>query len=365
MPGPSKPTVSEFAVLNFVDADQHPFTLRCNVLAGAEGALLAGEEFVEEHASPSALLELNNELAVLTRENVRKSRALSAALAELKTAQALLVQTEKMASLGQMTAGLAHEINNPLAYVSANHDTLDRDFRDLLSWLAIVDQAVPTLASTEPDLASRLTDKAAEIDLPYLIENIPRKISSNKEGLERVRQLVLDLRTFSRLDEAAWKPCDLEQGIRASLRFLQPLMRTHDVRIETRAAPVGTVWCSPAALNQAVSNVVANAIQASPPGSVVTVATAVEGDSVIVDVVDRGCGIPAAVMGKVFDPFFTTKPPGSGTGLGLSIAHQIIHEHNGRIEITSEVGQGTRVRIRIPARRGESAVHGRVPIGQG
>ena len=305
-----------------------------------------------------------HELPVLSRENVRKSRELSAALAELKKTQSLLVQSEKLASLGQMTAGMAHEINNPLAFVAANHDTLDRDFRDLLSVLALLDEAVSVLEAADPALAGRLKEQAAEIDLGYLAENIPRKITSNKEGLDRVRQLVLDLRTFSRLDEAMWKPCDLEDGIRTSLRFLQPLMRTHNVSVDTRAAPVGTVWCSPAALNQAVSNVVANAIQASPPGSAVTVTTAVDGDAVIIDVADRGCGIPEALLGRVFDPFFTTKPPGSGTGLGLSIAHQIIQDHHGRDRDRLGSQPGTRVRIRIPAGRDPSAVGDERPAGQ-
>jgi two-component system NtrC family sensor kinase len=338
----------EFTVLNFVGADQHPFTLRCKLIATSAGALIAGEELVEEHASRFALLEMNNELTVLTRENVRKSRELSAALAELKKTQAMLVHSEKMASLGQMTAGMAHEINNPLAFVSANHETLDRDVRDLLGLTALLDEAIPRLASVDPELSRRLARTAEEIDLAYLADNIPRKIASSREGLERVRQLVLDLRAFSRIDEATWKSCDLEDGIRASLRFLQPLMRAHAVLVETHFAPVGMVWCAPSALNQAVSNVVANAIQASAPDSLVEVTTAVEGDLVLIDVVDHGCGIPEAAIRKVFDPFFTTKPPGSGTGLGLSITHQIIQDHKGRIEITSDEGQGTRVRIRIP-----------------
>jgi two-component system, NtrC family, sensor kinase len=219
----------------------------------------------------------------------------------------------------------------------------------------LLNAALPGIEASDAEMARQLSEKAAEIDLPYLGRAIPGKLKANREGLERVRQLVLDLRTFSRLDEAEWKQCDLEVGIVVSLRFLQPLTCAHGVRVETAFLPVGSIWCSPSALNQAVSNVIANAIQASEPGGLVTVGTSIQGAEAVIEVSDLGCGIPPEAMGKVFDPFFTTKPPGSGTGLGLSISHQIVTGHHGRIEITSEPGKGTRVGIRIPLRHAQAA----------
>jgi signal transduction histidine kinase len=261
-----------------------------------------------------------------------------------------------MASLGQMTAGIAHEINNPLAFVLGNEQVLQRDFKDLLGFINTLGDVLPEIASLSPRIHSEIIGKAGEVGLEYLAEAVPRKIEANIEGLERVKRIVLDLRNFSRLDEAEQKYCHLAEGIESTIRFLGPLLQEHRVSIETDFAPLPELLCSPGPLNQAINNVLANAIQASQPGQTVRISTRRDGDCYCIEVTDHGVGIPPELLPKVFDPFFTTKAVGSGTGLGLSIAHQIVAAHHGHIEIDSRPGSGTSVRILLPAKPRDSVV---------
>ena len=318
---------------------------------------------VEEVARPeriSEYLQLVSSVANVIALAVENSRVVgqlhqvrdeqARLIAELKDTQTLLVHREKMASLGQMTAGLAHEINNPVAFVLSNQTTLRRDFEDLLALVGSVKRLTPELARVSPETAAALSSRMAELDVEYLATAIPAKLSANVEGLERVAGIVSDLKGFSRLDEAALKEGDPAEGIAAGLRFLQPLLRSSGVKVETHLEP-GRVRCDLAALNQAVTNVIVNAVQASSPGQSVAIRTQAAGEEYLIAVQDQGSGIPAGVLSKVFDPFFTTKPVGSGTGLGLSIAYRVVKASGGDIQIASEQGQGTTVSIRIPTER--------------
>jgi signal transduction histidine kinase/heme-degrading monooxygenase HmoA len=335
--------------INVVDAQNVPFTLECLLDVQPDGFSLIGEApRKQDDAFQEEMLRLNNELAVLTRENVRKSRALEKALADLKDAQARLVHQEKMASLGQLTAGIAHEINNPIAFVGNNQSTLQRDFEHLLALINVVGDCLSELAAGCPAVADQIIRKAAEIDLPFLARSVPKKIADNLDGLERVRRIVLDLRNFSRLDEGEVKCCDVAEGIRSGLKFISTVLDQYGVTVETHFPPLPPLLCSPGPLNQAVSNVIVNAVQASRPGETVKVSTAQESGCYVISVQDQGCGIAPEHLTRVFDPFFTTKPVGTGTGLGLSIAHQVIQMHQGDIQITSEIGKGTTIRLSLP-----------------
>lgn len=346
-----EPFTDDKILLNLVNTDQVPYSLHFQIIPLTNDFLLLGEApHSDNQALSEELIQLNNQLSVLSREAARKGRELSNALSELKRTQALLVHQEKMASLGQMTAGIAHEINNPLAFVLGNEELLQRDFKDLFSLIETMVAALPEIANFSPRLHAAIVAKAAEVELEVLTKTLPRKIAANREGLERVKNIILDLRNFSRLDEAEQKLCDLNEGISSTLRFLTPLQHEYGVTIATDLPPLPPLFCSPGPLNQAVNNIVANAIQASQPGQVVRVSTRREGDCYIIAITDQGPGIPAVHLDKIFDPFFTTKPVGSGTGLGLSIAHQVVTMQGGKIEIDCPPGAGTTVRILLPGK---------------
>jgi len=340
-------------LINFVDAHNVPFTVECLLDVQPDGFILLGESPKKPNeAFQEEMIQLNNELALLTRENARKSRALEKALADLKAAQARLVHQEKMASLGQLTAGIAHEINNPIAFVTNNQSILQRDFDDLLALINVVGDSLGELAAGCPSVADQIARKAAEIDLSYLAMSVPKKIADNLDGLERVRRIVLDLRNYSRLDEGDLKLCDVADGIKSGLRFLSTVLADHGVIVETDFPPLPPLLCAPGPLNQAVSNVIVNAAQASQPGQAVKVSTAHEGEFYVITVEDKGSGIAPKHLPRLFDPFFTTKPVGSGTGLGLTIAREIFEAHKGDIQFASELGKGTTVRLRLPLQTG-------------
>ena len=336
-------------LLNVVGVDQIPHSLSCRLAPAADAFLLIGEYPQDKNTVvQEELLQLNNQLAVLSRENARKGRELARTLSDLKKTQSMLVHQEKMASLGQMTAGIAHEINNPIAFVLSNEQVLKRDFEDLMAFINAVGDRLTEIAALSPGIHAKIVESAVETGLEYLSEAVPRKISANVEGLERVKQIVTDLRNFSRLDEAEQKYCDLAEGIASSLRFLGVLIQERGILVETDFAPLPPVLCAPGPLNQAISNILTNAIQASRTGESVQITTRLEENGYCIEVTDHGEGIHPEHLKKIFDPFFTTKPVGSGTGLGLSIAHQVVSAHKGIILVDSDPGSGTTVRILIP-----------------
>jgi signal transduction histidine kinase len=350
-PGRSGPRL-----VNFVGAAGSLFTVRAMVEAGAAGLVLAGIRTAgDETRLGDELVRLNNDLAAATRESARKGRELEKALAELRRAQSLLVHQEKMAALGQTTAGVAHEINNPLAFVLSNNETLGRDFEDLFGFVNAVGDCLDAIRQAVPAVAQAIDEAAEKAELEILAESVPRKLAASGEGLERIRQIVTDLRVFSRLDEADRKEVDLGESLAATVRFLGPLGRERGVQIETELPEKLRLLCSPGALNQAVSNILANAIQASRPGQTVGLRIRREAGVVRIRVEDHGSGIEMASLSKIFDPFFTTKPVGEGVGLGLSITHQVVAAHGGKIEVESEPGKGTVVTILLPAPEGEEA----------
>ncbi len=292
-----------------------------------------------------AQLQEHNKLLAEAADSERKAHA------ALKDAQTALVQTEKLAGLGQMVAGVAHEINNPLAFVSNNVAVLQRDLSGIRELLALYAKVNGSLLALQPDLATQIAELTERLDLTYSLDNLTDLLARSRDGLRRIQQIVKDLRDFARLDEGDFHEVDLNAGLESTVNIILGRAKKHQVRIETDLAPLPPVSCYPAKINQVVMNLLANAIDASPEGGVVKLRTWRQGEEVAVEVSDTGPGVPEAIREKIFDPFFTTKPQGSGTGLGLSISYGIVQEHGGRIELGTTAEGGAQVTVHIPFRR--------------
>ena len=267
---------------------------------------------------------------------------------ELKQAQSKMVQTAKLAGLGEMVAGVAHEINNPLSFVSNNVAVMQRDLGEVTQLLAMYRDAEALILPVEPSTVETIQNFRDQMDMDYTLENMPGLLNRTRDGLRRIQQIVKDLRLFARLDESDLNEVDLNAGMESTLNIVAGHAKKKQIRLKIQSTPLPLVTCYPAKINQVVLNLVSNAIDASPEDGTVTVRTAVEALGVRIEVEDNGTGIEPAVRDKIFDPFFTTKPIGVGTGLGLSISYGIIQDHGGTIEVDSEVGVGTTFRIHLP-----------------
>ncbi len=280
------------------------------------------------------------------RELEEKNRKLQQLYSDLKNAQLQLIQSEKMASLGQLVAGIAHELNNPISYIYAN-------MKELENYIRAIDRLLKTLTreASQPDFARRLSHTLQEIrekyDLDFIQQDIGNLIRESIEGSQRVKQVVQNLRNFSRLDEAEFKAVDLHEGLDSTLMLLQNEMKNR-ITVHRQYGSLPKVHCHPGHLNQVFMNLLLNAVQAIEGQGNIWIRTEQQGEEVLIEIRDDGRGIPPEIVTKIFDPFFTTKPVGQGTGLGLSISYNIIKEHGGRIEVESQPGAGTTFRIYLP-----------------
>jgi two-component system, NtrC family, sensor kinase len=304
--------------------------------------------------------------AALFAQTAAKSQELEAALKEVQRTQAQMVQSEKMSSLGQLVAGVAHEINNPVSFIYGNINHAQSYVDDLLNLIRLYQAE-----HTNPSAA--LLEEIETIDLDFLQTDLPKILSSMKMGADRIKQIVLSLRTFSRMDEAEIKAVDLHEGIDSSLMILEHRLKPQPNRPAiTVVREYGTlpqIECYAGQMNQVFMNLLSNAIdaleeawamghwsaqqspaEASPHGDspTIRIATCTEGDRLIICIADNGVGIPESVQSRLFDPFFTTKPVGKGTGMGLSISYQIITEkHGGILKCQSAPGQGAEFTIEL------------------
>jgi adenylate cyclase len=283
---------------------------------------------------------------------------LKSALDHLKATQSQLIQAEKMAALGQLVAGIAHEINNPTSFIYGNVAHAEEYASKLVNLLALYQKHCPP----SPDIRELIED----IDLDYMLEDFPKLLTSMKTGASRIREIVKSLRTFSRLDESELKSVDIHEGIDSTLMILQNRLKQRggrEIQVVKEYGELPLVPCYAGQLNQVFMNLLTNAIDAldernsklkpeelAANPSLIKIATAVKDSSQIaIAISDNGPGIPEAIQQRLFDPFFTTKPVGKGTGLGLSISHSIVVEqHGGHLRVHSAPGQGSEFRIEIP-----------------
>jgi two-component system, NtrC family, sensor kinase len=280
-------------------------------------------------------------------ELVRANEELTELNRQLTAAQDQLVQSEKMASIGQLAAGVAHEINNPIGYIFSNFGTLERYLLDLFKVLAAYEACEPRL----PDAQARqsLAALRREIDLDYLKGDIPTLLAETREGIERVRKIVQDLKDFSHVDaHREWEWSDLHKGIDSTLNIVNNEIK-YKADVVKQYGSLPLVRCLASELNQVFLNLLVNAAHAiAHERGTIVVRTGSTDAEVWVEVEDDGCGIAPEHLQRIFDPFFTTKPVGKGTGIGLSLSYGIVKKHAGRIDVDSKIGRGTRFRVTLP-----------------
>ena len=303
--------------------------------------------------------ELRDANQTLETRVEERTRELSDALQKLKESEAMLIQSEKMSSLGRMVAGIAHEVNTPLAYVKAsleaargwmeNDNKLAAETHTLLELIAAESPDPAKLEATFSSVQGILDD----IRKREVHEQMGKALGDGLYGIGQISEIVSNLKNFSRLDRSKASNYDLRVGLESTLRIAHDVLKNREVRKDFK--PIPPVPCSPSQINQVFLNLISNAAQATGDDGLIILSTGTSGeDEVWVDVIDNGQGIPPEVLPKIFDPFFTTKEVGKGTGLGLAICYKIVQNHGGRLEVESTPGVGTRFRVTLPVTQTEA-----------
>ncbi len=349
--------VAEFMAKSFLAVDVRTSVAEAANYISAKIRSPLSEDFViTEQGQYLGLGSVLALLGAMERQVAKNASELSSAYRELKSSQAQLVQSEKMASLGQMVAGVAHEINTPLGYVKNNVEIVQEFVVQLRQMHTSHKELVDVILSPDSnDIA--IAEKLAELDdlqnmiePDILFEDMSAIFNDTNYGLEQINELVLGLKNFSRLDQAMTDSVSINECIHSSLLIAKTNLKNR-IDVIKQLGDIPKIACAPSQINQVLLNLFTNASQAIEGEGKILVKTWADEHNVYISVQDTGKGMPPEVVAKIFDPFFTTKPVGEGTGLGLSISFQIIEQHGGRIRVASEVGRGTRFGISLPRQR--------------
>jgi two-component system NtrC family sensor kinase len=301
-----------------------------------------------EFSGNVAVLTDVTQLKRIEKELIEKNRQLEEALRRASEMQEHLILAEKMASLGQVTAGIAHEIKNPLAFMKGNVNPLQRDFQQILQVLEKYESTV-----SAQDLQPRFSEIESfkdEVDFQVLVKEVNNLLEGMREGADRITQIVRSLGYFSKSGEEELSLSDVHQGIDSTLMLLSG--ETGDrIGIQKEYGDLPEIECYPGKLNQVFMNLLSNAIQAIHGQGKIVIKTARDGDNIRISIKDSGRGMPSEVQDRIFEPFFTTKELGQGSGLGLSISYNIIAQHSGKIMVNSEPGIGTEFIISLPEKQ--------------
>jgi PAS domain S-box-containing protein len=321
-----------------------------NHAVGVQGI---ARDITERRRSAEALQRQAQMLGEQAEELERRNEALSRAYAELKEAESQLIQSEKMAAIGQLVAGLAHEINNPAAFVLTHLTVIARDLDDMALYFDSCRKLEAAAHAFAPAEAEEIASLREELGIEESTEEVRSLVEAAKGGMTRIRDLVASLRSYSRIEmRGDFVMGDLNDGLRATLVLLRPIMpKGIVVELQERELPV--VECNLGQINQVFMNLLVNAVQAIGEIGRINIETGRQEEGVFVSIRDNGPGIPEGIRSRIFDPFFTTKEVGKGTGLGLSISRRIIEAHHGRIEVDSQPGVGTEFRIWLPLRQSQ------------
>ena len=304
---------------------------------------------IEEH-----VIYMNIELEQRVRERTSaleaSHRKLEKAYNNLKEAQSQMLQQEKMASIGQLAAGIAHEINNPVGFVLSNLGTMRKYVERLLGFIAIQATATETMAARDPDgtpLLQELRKQRKAMKIDYIGEDIGQLVSESIDGGERVKRIVQNLKSFARLDETEWKESNLNEGVESTINIVWNELK-YKASLKKEYGEIPVLNCNIGQLNQVFLNILINAVQSIEQRGEISVRTWCDDAYIYVAIADTGCGIPADKLHRIFEPFFTTKDIGKGTGLGLSISYDIVKKHGGEILVESEISRGTTFTIKLP-----------------
>jgi two-component system, NtrC family, sensor kinase len=321
-----------------------------------EQVILVSRDVTQEHIKTNEIKDLNERLKKTTVEVHAKNIKLETALKQIEETQAQILQSEKMASIGQLAAGVAHEINNPVGFVNSNLKTLGDYHQDLKKLIDLYRNLVKEIKSSDETvkLPSQLMTQLEEVetieddvDIEYIQEDIGELIDDCLEGTERIRKIVLDLKDFAHPGEDKLKDTDINNGLESTLNVVHNELK-YKAKIIKQFNELPIVQCYPQQINQVFMNILVNAAQAIEKSGEITIETESKNGAVEVRISDTGSGIPKENLTRIFDPFFTTKEVGKGTGLGMNIAYNIIKKHNGTITVDSKVGEGTTFTIRLP-----------------
>ena len=288
---------------------------------------------------------LEDKVRVRTEQLRTTNEELRSAYRDLQATQLQLIQREKMASVGQLVAGVAHELNNPIGFISSNVTTL----ADFVQRLRAMLESYQEAALPDAD-RSRIDARRQELKVDYALKYLDAMIAGIREGADRTRKIVGDLRVFARTSDDVWQPVDLHEELDSSLTLLNHLLKDR-VTVVRKYGSLGPVECVRSQIDQVFLNVLANAAQAIPGPGTITIETRREGPMAVIDIADTGPGISPGALGRIFDPFFTTKPVGEGTGLGLSISYEIVTKHRGEIRAESPATGGAVFTLRLPVVR--------------
>ncbi|MDY6898525.1 MAG: response regulator, partial [Cyanobacteriota bacterium] len=322
--------------------------------AGADDYISKPINSLELKARIKSMLRIRKQYQQLTFSNHKLEvmvEQLESTLSQLYSTQAQLIQAEKMSGLGQLVAGIAHEINNPVSFIYGNLNLTSEQVKSLIDLINLYRKFYP---QSPPEIA----DKIEDIDLDFLIADLPKMLGSMNIGAERIKNIVLSLRNFSRLDEAELKPVDIHSGIDSTLLILQHQLHSNpqypEIKVIKKYSQLPKITCYASQLNQVFLNIFSNAIDALQSKQInkpiITINTSLNDDkNILVSIKDNGKGIDKSVLNKIFDPFFTTKTVGSGTGLGLSTSYSIVVEkHGGNLKCNSVLGEGAEFLIELP-----------------
>lgn len=265
----------------------------------------------------------------------------------------ILLQQDKMACIGQLAAGVAHEINNPMGFIMSNLGSLKEYVENLTQYIQVLEVMLDRFCP--PEQKGHVGVLRERLDIAFICDDVGSLVRESQDGANRVKQIVLDLKDFARIDENMVRESDLNQCIRRTTNIVKNELK-YVAQLDLQLGDLPPVYCNSQQINQVVTNLLVNAAQSITGTGTITVKTWHEQSEVLIQIADTGSGISPEIVKRIFEPFFTTKPVGKGTGLGLAITYDIIRKHNGSITVESELGRGTTFTVRLPINQGEEDV---------